>query len=148
MHLIDLWLNKLQIRKKMYPPMMPIVCTFFSTIAESEKFSLGKKSSSLFVFRPRTHVWHHGGICIPPACHAGGNGFFLPHGDLTSFLRLENLKRKLTVCSVEKTGKNEEHIFLYGAKRVSWEGIQTKTNFYFRERTFTFRGRREEGQDV
>ena len=22
---------------------------------------------------------------FPPACHAGGNGFFLPHGDLTSF---------------------------------------------------------------
>ena len=38
--------------------------SFFSTIAESESFSLGKKSSSLFVFRPRTHVWHHGGIYI------------------------------------------------------------------------------------
>ena len=25
MHLIDLWLNKLQNRKKMYPPMMPMV---------------------------------------------------------------------------------------------------------------------------
>ena len=39
--------------------------SFFSTIAESENLSLGKKSSSSFVFRPRTHVWHHGGIYIP-----------------------------------------------------------------------------------
>ena len=39
--------------------------SFFSTIAESEKFSRGKKSSSLFVFRPRTHVCHHRGIYIP-----------------------------------------------------------------------------------
>ena len=46
------------------------------------------------------------------------------------------------------TERWKEYIFLHGAKRVSWEGIQTKTNFYFRERTFTFRGRREEGQDV
>ena len=48
------------------------------------------------------------------------------------------------MCAEIKNYK--EYIFLHGAKRVSWEGIQTKTNFYFRERTFTFRDRREEGQ--
>ncbi len=38
---IDLWLNKLQIRKKMYPPMMPIVCTW------------GRKVQTRTLFFPR-----------------------------------------------------------------------------------------------
>ena len=32
----------------------------------------------------------------------------------------------------------QDYIFLHGAKRVSWDGIQTRTNFSFRGRTFHF----------
>ena len=38
-----------------------------------------------------------------------------------------------------------EYIFLLGDKRVYRRGIQTRKNFYFRDRTFPFRDRREEG---
>ena len=47
--------------------------SFFSTISESKKFSLGKKSSSSSVFLPRTHVCHHGGIYI-----IYGRGLYIP----------------------------------------------------------------------
>ena len=64
-------------------------------------------------------------------------------------IKVDSLIRRISrIFLGPPKGNLQEYIFLHGAKRVSWEGIQTKTNFYFRERTFTFRGRREEGQDV
>ena len=44
-----------------------------------------------------------------------------------------------------ESSNGAEYIFLLGDKRVYRRGIQTRKNFYFRDRTFPFRDRREEG---